>query len=135
MWLFGGGKKEEKKKVVNPEEAINKIGTQLSDLDKRQKVLEVKSTTLTQEALKQKKAKNNRAAILSLKKKKMNDSEMNKIDGMKLLLEQQKHQLESKHLSSNHIRCKHECGRFRNSSTGDCCNRRGTERRHCGKDG
>ena len=109
MWLFGGGKKEEKKKAINPEEAISKIGTQLSDLDKRSKVLEVKSTVLTQEALKQKKAKNNRAAILSLKKKKMNDTEMNKIDGMKLLLEQQKHQLESKYSSSNHIRCEYEC--------------------------
>jgi hypothetical protein len=93
MWLFGG-KKEVKKEAPKPEETINKISTQLSDLEKYQKVLEVKSSTLTKEALKHKKAKNNRAAILALKKKKMNDQEMNKIDGMKLLLEQQKHQLE-----------------------------------------
>ena len=93
-WLFGGGKKKEVKKAPSSEEAMKSINMQIDHTEKRQMVLENKKTTLVQEALKCKKAKNNRGAIMALKKKKLIEQEMNKIDGMKVLLEQQKLQLE-----------------------------------------
>lgn len=92
-WLFGS-KKEEKKAAPNPEEAMKSLSQQIDNIDKRQKVLDVKSKKLIQEALSYKKAKNNKAAVLALKKKKLVEQEMNKIDGMKMLMEQQKLQLE-----------------------------------------
>lgn len=91
-WLFG--KKKEEKKKADPEKAMQAISMNIENITKRQQVLEVKSKGLAQEALKQKKAKNNRGAILALKKRKLVEQEMNKIDGMKMLLEQQKLQLE-----------------------------------------
>eukprot|EP01022_Parablepharisma_sp_SALTPOND_P004858 TRINITY_DN121133_c0_g1_i1.p4 TRINITY_DN121133_c0_g1~~TRINITY_DN121133_c0_g1_i1.p4 ORF type:complete len:195 (-),score=51.12 TRINITY_DN121133_c0_g1_i1:2564-3148(-) len=91
-WLFG--KKKEEKKKPNPEEAMRAINSQIDNIGKREQVLEIKAKNLTQEALKNKKAKNNRAAILALKKKKLAEQELNKIGGMKMLLEQQKLQLE-----------------------------------------
>ncbi len=91
-WLFG--KKKEEKKKADPEKAMQMITMNIDNISKRQQVLEIKSKGLVQEALKQKKSKNNRGAILALKKKKLVDQEMNKIDGMKMLLEQQKLQLE-----------------------------------------
>ncbi len=91
-WLFG--KKKEEKKKPNPEEAMKAINAQIENIGKREKVLEIKSKSLVDEALKNKKAKNTRAAILALKKKKLVEQEINKIGGMKMLLEQQKLQLE-----------------------------------------
>lgn len=94
-WLFG--KKKEEKKVINQEEAARNLSNQIENIDKRQKVLEMKSKKLIQEALQLKKAKNTKAALLAMKKKKLVDQEMNKIDGMKMLMEQQKYQLEGKY--------------------------------------
>lgn len=91
-WLFG--KKKEEKKKPNSEEAMKAINMQIDNIGKREQVLDVRSKQLVQEALKQKKSKNSRAAILALKKKKLVEQEMHKIGGMKMLLEQQKLQLE-----------------------------------------
>ena len=91
-WLFG--KKKEEKKKADPEMAMKAINTQIDNISKRQMVLDKKSKDLTQEALKSKKSKNTRAAVLALKKRKLVDQEMNKIDGMKMLMEQQKLELE-----------------------------------------
>ena len=105
-WLFGRKNKESKdqKKTVNPEQALQNIATQIDNISKRQQLLEVKAKKLTQEALAYKKAKNTKAAVLSLKKKKLLDQELNKIDGMKMLLEQQKVQLEgNRHNSKNRL--------------------------------
>eukprot|EP00826_Nyctotherus_ovalis_P011445 TRINITY_DN12983_c0_g7_i1.p2 TRINITY_DN12983_c0_g7~~TRINITY_DN12983_c0_g7_i1.p2 ORF type:complete len:214 (-),score=100.01 TRINITY_DN12983_c0_g7_i1:4-645(-) len=93
-WLFGK-KKEAKKQQPNPQEAIKNINEQIESIDAREKLLEKKMTTLTHEALQLNKAKNKRGAILALKKKKMFEGEFNKISGMKLMLEQQKVQIEA----------------------------------------
>ena len=92
-WLFG--KKKEVKKQASPQDAIGNINGQIENIEAREKLLEKKMDLLTKEALQHKKAKNNRAAILSLKKKKMMEGEFNKISGMKLMLEQQKVQIEA----------------------------------------
>eukprot|EP00826_Nyctotherus_ovalis_P038315 TRINITY_DN3583_c0_g1_i9.p1 TRINITY_DN3583_c0_g1~~TRINITY_DN3583_c0_g1_i9.p1 ORF type:complete len:171 (-),score=74.48 TRINITY_DN3583_c0_g1_i9:169-681(-) len=52
-------------------------------------------STFTQEAIELNKRKHKRRAILALKKKKMFEGEFNKISGMRLMLEQQKIQLEA----------------------------------------
>ncbi len=75
------------------------IVNQLDNMEKRGQVLEKKAKDLQQEALKQKKAKNTRAAVLALKKKKLIEQESNKINGMRILLEQQKLQLDCINLS------------------------------------
>ena len=93
-WLFGK-KKEVKKEQPNPQDAIKNINDQIENIDAREKLLEKKMQTLTQEALKLNKEKNKRAAVLALKKKKMIEGEYNKISGMKLMLEQQKVQIEA----------------------------------------
>lgn len=93
-WLFGK-KKEVKKQQVNPQEAIKNISEQIDSIDAREKLLEKKMGNLTQEALQLNKAKNKRGAILALKKKKMLEGEFNKISGMKLMLEQQRVQIEA----------------------------------------
>ena len=93
-WLFGGGKKKEEKKKANPEDAMKAINSQIDNIGKREQVLEVKTQQLVKEALQKKKAKDNRGAILALKKKKLVEQEINKISGMKMLMEQQKLQLE-----------------------------------------
>eukprot|EP00826_Nyctotherus_ovalis_P036303 TRINITY_DN3206_c0_g1_i6.p2 TRINITY_DN3206_c0_g1~~TRINITY_DN3206_c0_g1_i6.p2 ORF type:complete len:214 (+),score=89.77 TRINITY_DN3206_c0_g1_i6:154-795(+) len=93
-WLFGK-KKEVKKQQPNPQDAIKNINEQIESIDAREKLLEKKMANLTQEALQLNKAKNKRGAILALKKKKMFEGEYNKISGMKLMLEQQKVQIEA----------------------------------------
>lgn len=93
-WLFGK-KKEVKKQQADPQEAIKNINVQIESIDAREKVLEKKMHSFTQEALQLNKAKNKRGAILALKKKKMLEGEYNKISGMKLMLEQQKVQIEA----------------------------------------
>lgn len=67
-WLFGSSKKEEKK-APNPEEAMKALSQQIENIDKRQKVLENKSKKLVEEALKLKKSKNTKGAVLALKKR------------------------------------------------------------------
>lgn len=91
-WLFG--KKKEEKKKPDPEAAMKAISMQIENISKRQMVLEKKGNDLKVEAIKQKKNKNTRGAVLALKKRKLVEQEMNKIDGMKMLMEQQKLQLE-----------------------------------------
>ena len=93
-WLFGK-KKEAKKEQPKPQDAIKNINEQIENIDAREKLLEKKMHTLTQEALKLNKEKNKRGAVLALKKKKMIEGEYNKISGMKLMLEQQKVQIEA----------------------------------------
>lgn len=93
-WLFGKKSTEEKKQKVDPEHVLAGISNQIVNMDLRHQLLEKRVKALTTEALKMKQAKNTRAAILALKKKKLVDQEMIKIEGMKMLMEQQKMQLE-----------------------------------------
>jgi charged multivesicular body protein 4 len=98
MRLFGGGKKKEK--PANPEEAlntINKLRGTLEDLDKRQKVLEAKARNELETAKEKNRQKDKRGALYSLKKKKMYEAEVAKLDASKMNLEQQIFMIEGAH--------------------------------------
>lgn len=98
MRLFGGGKKKEK--PVDPQEAlntINKLRGTLEDLDKRQKVLEAKARNELETAKEKNRQKDKRAALYSLKKKKMYEAEVAKLDAAKMNLEQQIFMIEGAH--------------------------------------
>ena len=91
-WLFAQKKEEAKK--VDPEQALAGISKQLDNLSKKQMVYERRSKDLRQEAVNYKKTKNIRAAVLALKKHKLVEQELNKMDGMRMMLEQEKLALE-----------------------------------------
>jgi hypothetical protein len=62
--LFGSKKKKKAEPTVeDPTETMMKINKQVDNIDKRQKLLEGRVKSLTQEALKQKKSKNTRGII------------------------------------------------------------------------
>lgn len=92
-WLFG--KKKEVQKKPNAEEALKKIIEQIELSETREKILVTKMRGYQEEALRFNKLKNKRSAILALKKKKMVEGQCNKQAGMRLMLEQQKIQLEA----------------------------------------
>ena len=93
--LFGGGKKKPVVQVKDPMETIGKLEAQIENIDKRGKILENKIKALKNEALTKKRNKDNRGAVHALKQSKMQEKEMGKLDGMKILLEQQKMAIES----------------------------------------
>ena len=98
MRLFGGGKKKEK--PVDPADAlntINKLRGTLEDLDKRQKVLEAKARNELETAKEKNRQKDKRGALYSLKKKKMYEAEVAKLDASKMNLEQQIFMIEGAH--------------------------------------
>lgn len=102
MRLFGGGKKKEK--PANPEEAlntINKLRGTLEDLDKRQKVLEAKARNELETAKEKNRQKDKRGALYSLKKKKMYEAEVAKLDASKMNLEQQIFMIEGAHTNTS----------------------------------
>jgi len=97
MRLFGGKKKE---KPADPEEAlntINKLRGTLDDMDKRQKVLEAKARNELETAKEKNRQKDKRGALYSLKKKKMYEAEVAKLDAAKMNLEQQIFMIEGAH--------------------------------------
>ena len=89
MWkLFGGKKKAEPEKPkVEAIDAVQKLDERVCDIEKRTKVIEVRANNHKAEALKKKKAGDQRGALMALKKKKMLDKEVNKLDGMRILLD------------------------------------------------
>jgi len=98
MRLFGGGKKKEK--PTDPQEALNtisKLRTTLEDMDKRQKVLEAKARNELETAKEKNRQKDKRGALYSLKKKKMYEAEVGKLDAQKMNLEQQIFMIEGAH--------------------------------------
>ena len=98
MWkLFGGKKKtkEEAQPKKDPMETVKHLDERINDIEKRTKVLENKNKGVVGEALGKKKAGDKRGAVLALKKKKMYDQEINKLGGMRILMEQQKMAIES----------------------------------------
>jgi charged multivesicular body protein 4 len=98
MRLFGGGKKKEPQQ--NPEQAlqtIEKLRKTLDNLDKRQKLLEAKARNELENAKKKIRQKDKRAALYSLKKKKMYEAEVGKLDAIKMSMEQQIFMIECVH--------------------------------------
>ena len=94
--LFGGGgDKPQPKPQKDPQETINALNTQCENVKKRINVLENRTTALKQEALAKRKAKDERGALMALKKMKMFEKELQKLDGQCIMLEQQKMMIES----------------------------------------
>ena len=90
MWKLFGGKKQAapaEKPKVEAMDAVQKLDERVIDIEKRTKVIEARANNLKAEALQKKKNKDNRGAIMALKKKKMLEKEVNKLDGMRILLE------------------------------------------------
>jgi len=93
--LFGSNKAEKKQvQASDPTASITKINEQINNIDKKEQVLNVKIKGLLQDALNHKKTNNTKAALFDLRKKKLYEQELVKIDGMKFMLEQQKLALE-----------------------------------------
>ena len=93
--LFG---QKDAKPVVekkDPQETIDKLNTQCESIKKRINVLENRTKDLKQEALAKRKAKDERGALMALKKMKMFEKELQKLDGQSIMLEQQKMMIES----------------------------------------
>lgn len=90
MSFFGFGKK--KQKAPSDQEILGTLGglqTNLTQLEKRQELLEAKIKNEFEAARVKNKAGNKRAAMQHLKKKKMYEAEVEKLDGAKMNLEQQ----------------------------------------------
>ena len=80
---------------IDPQETIAALNKQCDVINKRIKVLEAKSDDLKQTAIAKKKANDIRGATLAMKQYKMNISELAKLDGQQIILEQSKMQIES----------------------------------------
>ena len=70
---------------------------------KRIIVVENKIKDLKQEALAKRKNKDERGALMALKKMKMQEKEVQKLDGQSIMLEQQKMMIESTHFDKDVI--------------------------------
>ena len=80
--LFGGGgKKEPVVEQKNPQDTLNTLNQQIDNVRKRVNVLENRTGALKQEALAKRKAKDERGALMALKKMKMFEKELQKLDG------------------------------------------------------
>ena len=71
------------------------MDTQVNTVKQRIVVLENRTKALKQEALQKRKAKDERGALMALKKMKMLEKELQKLDGQSIMLEQQKMMIES----------------------------------------
>ena len=86
--LFGQKDAKPAVQQKDPQETIDKLNTQCEAIKKRINVLENRTKDLKQEALAKRKAKDERGALMSLKKMKMFEKELQKLDGQSIMLEQ-----------------------------------------------
>eukprot|EP00742_Colponemidia_sp_Colp-10_P000367 GILJ01000404.1.p1 GENE.GILJ01000404.1~~GILJ01000404.1.p1 ORF type:complete len:224 (-),score=58.93 GILJ01000404.1:237-908(-) len=85
MNLFG----KAKKKTVNPVDSIMQLRETLTTLEKRQLHIEKKIGAQLEEARAKTKAKDKRGALFALKRKKMYEAEVSKLDGARMTIETQ----------------------------------------------
>jgi len=95
MPIFG----KSKKKAPPPKESIAKLNETLDMLEKREQFLQKKCEQQTAEAKKFMAAKNKRAALMCLKRKKTYEIQIEKISGAMMTIEQQKMALEGANVS------------------------------------
>ena len=90
------GKKEEPKKApeVNPQETLTRLNAEVDRIGKRIRMVEARRDDLKQEALNKNKAGDKRAALMAIKKMKMSEKELQKLDGQSIMIEQQKMMIE-----------------------------------------
>ena len=98
--LFGK-KKQEKPKEEQAMDAIQNLQKTIKDLDNRQNLIQLKAQAALEEAKEHNKKKNKNQAVFALKKKKMYDNEIAKIDGEKMTLETQLFSIENASTHTN----------------------------------
>ena len=98
--LFGKSKSQKDESLIastnDPMATLQKLDEQVECIEKKEKVLQIKIKDLVKEALENKQANNQKKAIFALRKKKLYQQELDKLDGMKTMLEEQKITLESR---------------------------------------
>lgn len=95
MNLFGKKKSAPPPPKANPVDAINILRQQLEVLEKREQLLQVKIDAQLRDAKIRMGKKDKSGALLALKRKKMYESEISKLMGTRVTLEQQAMALES----------------------------------------
>ena len=80
---------------INPDQTLERLEGQCSTIEKRIKVMENQIKDAKATALAKKKAGDIRGATLALKKMKMYEGEITKLDGQQMMLEQQKMTIQS----------------------------------------
>ena len=102
--LFGGGSKKPAPQAAKPApdkiQTMQQLTDQIDKLELRIKKLEVDAAEKKREAVERKKRGDTRGAVTALKTSKMKDAEMVKLEGMKLMIEQNKMQIESAAMDS-----------------------------------
>ncbi|TNV75579.1 hypothetical protein FGO68_gene16148 [Halteria grandinella] len=90
--LFGAlkAKPQQPASIPDPHSALQRISDQIDNIEKRIKKIEVDMKTFLEEALCKKRANDQRGALFALKRKKMLEKEVSKLDGQMTLLEQQR---------------------------------------------
>ena len=89
--LFGGNKNKQvvtQPQMDDPSLVLDKLENQCTMIQKRCKVTENKIKEAKVEALSKKKNGDQRGAVLSLKRMKMLEGELTKLDGQQIMLEQ-----------------------------------------------
>jgi len=94
MKLFGG-----KKKAPQAKESIAKLRETIDMLEKREQFLQKKIDKETSDAKKNMQLKNKRAALMCLKRKKTYESQLDKLSGARMTIEQQVMTLEGANVS------------------------------------
>ena len=102
--LFGKKDAPKEQPKIDPTEAMRKIQESCDTIAKRAQVLENRVNDLKKEALAQKKAGNQRGALLKMKQIKSCQNEILKLDGQSLMLEQQRGMIESAHFNKTVIK-------------------------------
>lgn len=100
MRLFG----KKKKKNMNPEEVLKTMDglrKTLDDIGKRANLLQNKGRNEMQQALERKKQGDRNGALICLKRKKMYESEVAKLEGSRMNLEQQLFAIEGASMNKN----------------------------------
>ena len=101
--LFGGAPKKQAqvdKPAPDKKLTMQNLSDQIDKLEQRINKLEKDKAEKKQEALERKKRGDDRGAVSALKISKMKDAEMIKLEGMKLMIEQNRMQIESAAIDS-----------------------------------
>lgn len=92
--LFGA-KKQEPKKNLDAHAVSEQLAQKIEDIGIRIKKMDNDSAELKKKAVAKKKAGDNRGAIVLLKKSKMYEKELAKLEGQMMMLEQQQMMIQS----------------------------------------
>lgn len=101
MRLFGKKKKNPEMKPEQALESLDNMRKTLADIEKRQNLLHSKAMNELQMAKERKKNNDTRSAVMCLKRKKMYESEIAKLDGARINLEQQIFAIEGASMNKN----------------------------------